>query len=91
MLEDEIHSLHGEQYESPSQVLCDFVEDNIWYIVSILGLLLLMYSARPQIPDARYRGRFRRQMRQLKEALAEKPAEREERIGEALTMKVRRS
>ena len=75
-------------YEAPSRAIFQYVEDNISLIISGLLLLLLFYVARPQVPDARFRGRFRRQMRELKEALAEKPAEREERIQDALVVQV---
>ena len=74
--------------DSSARILCEFVENNLSLLVSGFFLLLLLYMTRPQVPDARFRGRFRRQMRELKEALAEKPAEREQRIEEALTVKV---
>jgi hypothetical protein len=79
----------AEEMTSSVQAMCNFMDDNMSVILAGFALLLMLYLARPQVPDARFRGRFRRQLRQLKEALAEKPAEREDRIEKALTVKVR--
>lgn len=84
----ELEAYREDFFDNSARILCTFIEENLTLIVSVLALLCFVYMARPQVPDARYRGRFRRQVRELKEALAEKPAEREQRIDEALVVKV---